>query len=244
MERIWDRFIPEGDRRIMQSAGYRNRTGFGDRPALVVIDVNLNFTGDRDEPVEEAIKRWPNDCGHSAWAALPHIRELVDCAHEIAMPVFFLTDDFRDDGWNMGSWLWKTSRSRDEADTARQINRRGSDVHPSLGMQPQDILLKKLKPSAFNGTPIRALLNLLRVDSLIVAGTSTSGCVRATVIDAFSENYRVAVAEDGCFDRVEISHAISLFDMDAKYADVLTASAIVAHLRSAPRATYDLPRGS
>jgi maleamate amidohydrolase len=64
------------------------------------------------------------------------------------------------------------------------------------------------------------------------------------VIDAFSENYRVVVAEDGCFDRVEISHAISLFDMDAKYADVLTVDAIVAHLRSAPRAKYDLPRVS
>ena len=65
------------------------------------------------------------------------------------------------------------------------------------------------------------------------SGTSTSGCVRATVIDAFSENYRVAVAEDGCFDRVEVSHAINLFDIDAKYADVLTVKDIVAHRTNA-----------
>jgi len=244
MERIWDRYLPESDRRVMSAAGYRNRMGFGERPALVVIDVNMNFTGDRDEPVEEAIKRWPNACGHAAWAALPKIGELVNCAHDIGMPVFFLTDDFRDDGWNLGSWLWKTARVGEEVNTARQANLRGSDIHPSLNMQPQDILLRKLKPSAFNGTPMRALLNLLEVDSLIVAGTSTSGCVRATVIDAFSENYRVAVAEDGCFDRIEVSHAISLFDMDAKYADVLTVSAIVGHLRSASPAKYELPRGS
>ncbi len=244
MSRIWDAYLPERDRKIMEAAGYRNRMGFGERPALIVIDVNINFTGDRREPIEEAIKRWPNACGEAAWDALPKIRSLVDSAHQNGLPVFFITDDFRDDGWNMGSWRWKIGRTGDEANTARAMNMRGSDIHPDLGMTPSDILLRKLKPSAFNGTPLRALLNLLKADTIIACGTSTSGCVRATVIDAFSDNYRVVVAGDGCFDRVEVSNAINLFDMDSKYADVLSAQEIVQHLNTAGPLKFDLPQGS
>lgn len=243
MARIWERYLPERDRRVMDLAGYRNPMGFGERPALIVIDVNINFTGDRREPIEESISRWPNSCGEAAWDALPHIRRLVDCAHRKGLPVFFVTDDFREDGWNMGSWRWKIGRTQDEASTARKMNLRGSDLHPDLGVEPSDIILRKLKPSAFNGTPLRALLNLLKADTLVVAGTTTSGCVRATVIDAFSENYRVVVAEEGCFDRVEVSHAMNLFDMDAKYADVLHTQAIVDHLDAMAPIKFDLPKG-
>jgi nicotinamidase-related amidase len=244
LARIWDAYLPERDRKIMTAAGYRNRMGFGERPALVVIDVTINFTGDRREPVEEAIKRWPNACGEAAWDALPKIRSLVDCAHRNGLPVFFLTDDFRADGWNMGSWRWKVGRTSDEAHTARAMNVNGSDIHPDLGVAAQDIVLRKLKPSAFHGTPLRALLTLLKADTVIACGTSTSGCVRATVIDAFSDNYRVVVAEDGCFDRVSVSNAINLFDMDSKYADVLSAAEIVQHLDAAGPVTFDLPSGA
>jgi maleamate amidohydrolase len=81
------------------------------------------------------------------------------------------------------------------------------------------------------------------VDSLIVCGVSTSGCVRTTVIDAFSRNYRVAVAVDGCFDRSEVSHAINLMDMEAKYADLASCDALVAHLETVSRGLFDLPEG-
>ena len=80
---------------------------------------------------------------------------------------------------------------------------------------PQDIVLKKQKPSGFFGTNLPSYLTLLGCDSVIVVGTTTSGCVRATVVDAFSLNYRVIVAEEGCFDRSEASHAVSLCDMHA-----------------------------
>lgn len=71
--RIWEKYLPQRDRDILSAAGYSQLMGFGERPALVVIDVNYNFTGDRPEPVEESIKRWPNSCGEMAWSALPHI---------------------------------------------------------------------------------------------------------------------------------------------------------------------------
>ena len=85
-------------------------------------------------------------------------------------------------------------------------------------------MVRKQKPSAFFGTPLQSYLNLLGADSLVVTGGTTSGCVRATVVDAFSANYRVAVVAEACFDRVQSSHALSLADMHAKYADVVSAS--------------------
>ncbi len=241
--RVWDKYMPDGDKALIELAGYRQPMGFGERPALIIVDANYNFTGDRDEPIELAVKRWPNACGSFAFAALPQLRRLVDCARSKGMPIFFTTDGFRDDGWNMGSWLWKTGRRSDEQSSARDSNLRGSDIHPDLDMRPTDVLIEKLKPSAFNGTSLRQLLTLLRADSVIVGGGTTSGCVRATVIDAFSDNYRVVVAEDGCFDRIQSSHAMNLFDMDAKYADVLAVREIVEFLSAQPPVSFALPSG-
>jgi maleamate amidohydrolase len=87
-------------------------------------------------------------------------------------------------------------------------------------------------------------LTLLGCDSVIVTGTTTSGCVRATVLDAFSLNYRIALAEEGCFDRSQASHAINLCDMNAKYADVVKTSEILAYLEGLPRGMFDLPKGA
>jgi nicotinamidase-related amidase len=95
----------------------------------------------------------------------------------------------------------------------------------------------------FHGTPLASFLTLLGADSLIVAGTTTSGCVRATVVDAFSDNYRVAVVEEACFDRSEASHAISLCDMDAKYADVVKLAEALAYIETLPKGLFELPRG-
>jgi maleamate amidohydrolase len=100
------------------------------------------------------------------------------------------------------------------------------DIAPSA----QDIVIYKHKPSAFSGTPLSGFLNDLGADSLLVTGTTTSGCVRASVIDAFSNNYRVAVVEEGCFDRSQASHAINLCDMHAKYADVVTTEDALSYV--------------
>ena len=87
-------------------------------------------------------------------------------------------------------------------------------------------------------------LTLLGCDSLIVTGTTTSGCVRATVLDAFSLNYRIALAEEGCFDRSQASHAINLCDMNAKYADVVKTSEVLAFLDGLESGMFELPKGS
>jgi nicotinamidase-related amidase len=95
---------------------------------------------------------------------------------------------------------------------------------------PGEPVIKKAKPSAFFGSPLASYLPPLGVDTIVVAGTTTSGCVRATVVDAFSLNYRVIVAVDAVFDRGELAHAANLFDMHAKYADVVAVSEIVDYI--------------
>src|SRR5205823_14741625 len=95
----------------------------------------------------------------------------------------------------------------------------------------------------FFGTNLASYLTLFGCDSVVVVGTTTSGCVRATVVDAFSLNYRVTLAQEGCFDRSEASHALSLCDMHAKYADVVPTAEILAYFDRLPAELFDLPTG-
>ena len=101
-----------------------------------------------------------------------------------------------------------------------------------------DLVIGKLKPSAFHGTPLRSHLTLLGADSLVICGTTTSGCVRASVIDAFSYNLKVSVIEECVFDRGQASHKINLFDMAMKYADVISLKETVDYIRGLPDNLY------
>jgi len=233
-KRIWDQFLTDRDKRVFAAGGFGALAGFGERPALLVIDVSYNFCGDRREPILESIKRFHNSCGEEAWDALPHIRKLIDKCHERRIPVIYTTGTTRSDGWDAGGWAWKNSRTDEDVSmpNADGFNRDGNDIMDEIAPAPQDIVIYKHKPSAFSGTPLVGFLNHLGADSLIVTGTTTSGCVRASVIDAFSYNIRVTVAEEGCFDRSQASHAINLCDMHAKYADVVSTADVLAFLDS------------
>lgn len=244
-ERVWDAFLTDRDKAVFEAAGYAQPAGFGERPAVVVIDVNYHFTGDRDEPILDSIKRWPNSCGEDAWVSLPHIKRLLSAARDKGLPVIYTTGGFRDDGWDRASWSWKNARTSEwEPDTeVRQSNLDGDAINHEIEPQPQDIVIKKLKPSAFHGTPLNSFLTNFKADSVLMVGTTTSGCVRASVIDAFSENYRVALVEEGCFDRSQASHAINLCDMNAKYADVVSTDETIEYIEALPDGLFDLPSG-
>src|SRR5919202_1020564 len=105
------------------------------------------------------------------------------------------------------------------------------DVLPEVAPVDGEVVLRKTAPSAFWGTPLMAELNRLDVDTLIVAGESTSGCVRASVVDAASYRFRVIVVEECVFDRHEAPHAINLFDMHQKYADVIPLDTALDYIR-------------
>lgn len=228
MERVWDKFLTERDREVFAASGYGTLAGYGARPALLIIDVNYGFCGDRPEAILESIKRWSNSCGAESWEAIKHIRLLADLFRTKRMPVIYTTGQVRQDNWDAGSWAWKNARSNESARQKTVID--PNMIVAELEPQPQDIVVHKQKPSGFFGSNLASYLNLLGCDSIIVTGTTTSGCVRATVIDAFSLNIRVTIAEEGCFDRSQASHALSLCDMHAKYADVIPVADVRRHI--------------
>lgn len=246
VERIWDKFLTERDKAVFEQGGWGALSGGGKKPALLVIDVNYAFCGEKSLPILDAVKGWRTSCGEEAWEALPHIRTLIDRCREKGIPVIYTTGTVREDGWDKGSWAWKTSRggedTPDGAPDARTTNRDGNDIMDEIAPAPQDIVIRKLKPSAFHGTPLASFLVNLGADSLIVTGTTTSGCVRASVLDAFSNNYRSVIVEEGCFDRSQASHAINLCDMQAKYADVVQMDAALDYIDTID-AEYNLPTG-
>jgi maleamate amidohydrolase len=242
-EAIWDRFLTERDKQVFAAGGFGARAGFGRRPALLIIDVNWAFCGEKPEPILQSIKRWRTSCGEEAWTALGYIRQLIDTSHAKGVPVIYTTGERRADNWDAGSWSWKSSRGGEAAGSVHPgID--GNDIVAPIAPGPRDIVIRKQKPSGFFGTNLAAYLTLLGADSVIVTGTTTSGCVRATVVDAFSLNYRVALAQEGCFDRSEASHAVSLCDMHAKYADVVPTAEVLAYLETLPSGLFELPAGA
>jgi maleamate amidohydrolase len=241
-EPIWNQFLTERDKEVFATSGYGARGGFGKRPALLIIDVNYAFCGEQSEPILESIKKWRNSCGEDAWVAIPYLKKLIDAARGKGLPVIYTTGIRREDNWDSGSWSWKNARNG-ERPQALGVNRDGNDIVDEIAPAPQDIVVLKQKPSGFFGTNMLSYLVLLGCDSVIVTGTTTSGCVRATVLDAFSNNFHVALAEEGCFDRSQASHAINLCDMNAKYADVVKTDEVLAYFSSLPAGLFELPKG-
>lgn len=247
-ERVWDKYVSDEDRAVFQASGFGALAEWGKRPALLVIDVNYAFCDEKATPILESIQKWRTSCGEHAWRAMPVLQTLIETCRGKGIPVIYTTGVQRSDRWDAGSWAWKGSRRKQqEAATARPVTsdgKDGNDIVAEIAPGPRDIVIHKQKPSGFAGTPLISYLQLLGCDSIIVAGTTTSGCVRATVLDAFSLNYRVTVVEDGCFDRFQVSHAINLCDMHAKYANVMPSEAVVAHLQELAQDMFDLPSGA
>lgn len=233
---IWDRYLTDQDRRVFEASGWGQREGFGKRPVVLVIDVNYNFAGDRPEPIEDSIVRWRNSCGAAGWEAAGRTTEVLHRARARGVPVIFSTGgDRRQDGWDSGRWRDKNSRRKDDLLGDKPD---GTTILPVLEPQPEDIIVRKSKPSVFFGSTLASYLVELGADSIIACGATTSGCVRATVVDAFSLNYRVALIEECTFDRGDASHAINLFDLDQKYADVVSKAEVIAYLDGLPEGLF------
>ncbi|MBI4594607.1 MAG: isochorismatase family protein [Candidatus Rokubacteria bacterium] len=229
MDRAWDRLIPESEMAVFRAAGYGRRGEWGRRPALLVVDVNYNFIGDRPEPILESIKRWRNSCGEIGWQAIPRIAELLQAARHAAVPVFYSTQGYRPTRLGAGSWAQKNARVLTDSEERQRM---GAEIVKEIAPLPDEVVIRKNKPSAFFGSPLVSHLVGLGIDTVVIAGTTTSGCVRATAVDAFSYDYRVVVVEDCVFDRSPTSHAITLFDLQAKYADVVPRAEVIPYFES------------
>ena len=153
-EPIWSEFLTQRDKAVFAASGYGARGGFGKRPALLIIDVNWAFCGDRPEPILESIKRWRNSCGEDAWKALPYIRSLIDKCHEKGVPVLYTTGVRREDNWESGSWGRKNSRNEEDRRTV-VTNLDGNEIVAPLAPASQDIASKSRQ--AFSAPTWRAI---------------------------------------------------------------------------------------
>ena len=231
----WDDILTARDKEVFALSGYGKRAGFGQRPAILVIDVNYNFVGDKPEPILDSVKRFRNSCGAEGWEGVHHIRELLNEARKKHLPTFYTTG--HDDRTNSVAFAVVRQRTAYHRNMSETWDK-GNEIVEEITPQPGDIVVRKQKPSAFFGTPLMSMLNEVHADSVLVTGTTTSGCVRASVIDAFSYNMKVSVVEECVFDRGQASHKINLFDMAMKYADVISLKETVDYIRGLPDNLY------
>lgn len=234
---VWDDVITETDRAVFEEAGWGRRAGYGERPAVMVIDVNYNFCGDRAEPILDSIKRWRYSCGPAAWErGIPAIRKILEAARRKRLPVVYTTNPRRADGFDLGVWTLKSTRAEDEVDV---MGHKGNEIVAEVAPREGDLFIEKRKPSAFFGTPLVSHLNMMGADSLILTGTTTSGCVRASAVDALSYDFRVTIPHEAVFDRGGASHKIALFDLHMKYVDVTDLADVLAYLEGLPAGLFD-----
>lgn len=207
----WREVFDAGDRAVLSKYARKRLPYAGSRPALVVIDVTEAFVG-RNVPVAQAQQDSRQACGERAWAALPRIGGLLEAFRRLGHPIAFTVPD-RAQQWVGGATRGSTS-SDEKRDTAFV-----EDIRP----RHDEITITKTKASIFFGTPLLSGLIRRGCDTIVLTGGATSGCVRASAVDGTSLGFEVLVAEDGCFDRTPLSHAVSLAEIDIKYGRVMSA---------------------
>src|SRR5688572_19936437 len=227
-QRVWDQYLTERDRAHLAMRPPRHR-GFGEKPALLLIDLYRWVFGDKPEAILEAIKKWPSSCGQDGWNALPHIQKLLAKSREAGIPIVHMTGL---DGAGVASRspLRESDLQANRDPEAQDRLRRRFDIIDEVEPLPGETVLRKASPSAFWGTPLMGHLNALHIDTIIACGESTSGCVRASVVDGCTYRFRMVVAEECVFDRHQATHAMNLFDMNQKYAEVLALQEVLDYL--------------
>lgn len=205
---------------IYERAGMDNRVGYGDSPALVVVDLQRAFT-DPESPI-----------GGDLDSVVERSNALLDAAHGAEVPVVFTRivtkhEDMRD----LGVWGEKVPSLE-----MLQADADCVELDPRLEVGPEDHVLDKRQASAFHETELDSMLTGLGVDTVVLAGATTSGCIRASAVDACSHGFRTIVPEAAVGDRAEEPHEANLFDIDAKYGDVRPVEEVTDYVRRAGKA--------
>ena len=222
-EKPWDSFLSDADRAVLARGRFQQRMGFGRKVAVVVIDAQKYMVGEEGHDAD-----WPSSCGAVGRTAAVQIGRVVDAAQAAGVPCFFSRFEIAADGSDMGVYR----RKRELLDSPHWClaGSVGAELIDALKPAPGDLVFVKKKPSGFHGTPLLGYLVERGVDTVVIVGGATSNCIRATVFDAASANLRAIVPAEAVFDRIPVSHAISLFDMDRQFADVLPVEEVLAQL--------------
>jgi maleamate amidohydrolase len=219
-EHCWKGIVPADILEVY--AQYKRETFVGPAPALLAIDLYECVYQGGSVPVLEAMKTNTSSCGVHAWTAIEPTKRLFAAARAAGLPVLYSTSDIRPNA--NPTKISATKRKRAAPEPAMY------QIRPEFKPEPQDVVIAKQRASAFYGTPLMAHLTQLGVQTVIVCGESTSGCVRASAVDAYSNGFHVVLVEECCFDRNPLSHAVNLFDMHHKYCDVMHIDEVVRHL--------------
>jgi maleamate amidohydrolase len=221
---LWEHLLDNETRGLL--ARRPERPMLGNRPALMAVDLyDLVYDGG-PRPVLELMEKYPASCGEYAWKALPGTVELYEAARAHDVPLVHVTYDTRPE--TNPKPMHPTNRRR------RQPDLNLYRLKAELTNRPGELVIYKKRASAFFGTPTCAFLNEMKIDSLIIVGESTSGCVRSSVVEAASYGFPVTVVADCVYDRHTLNHQVSLLDMHIKYATVVNLASALAAIRARP----------
>lgn len=230
----WEPYLSARDREHDRLWGKKELFGFGRKPALVLIDIYYSVLGLKREPIFESMKTWPSSTGLEGWAAVDRTAELLAFARETGVPVVHVKGLKTD----IAPWV---HRKRGPSKMSEAMQDKGMEIVAEVAPIPGEVVIEKTAPSGFQGTPLAFHLTALGVDTLIVCGETTSGCVRASVVDGATHRFRIGVVADCVFDRTEASHFMNLYDMHQKYADVVDLQMAKDYLRSVSGAAAAVP---
>ncbi len=201
-----------------QKAGFGGKLAFGKRPALLIVDVCRAYVDETS----------PLYAGLGAISALKNNIRLREQAHAVGVPVIFTAVEYHPSGKDGGLFFQKVPALKHFV--------RGHEMGaflPELTPADDDIVVTKQYPSAFFGTSLAAMLTTLGVDTVLITGYSTSGCVRASTLDALQNGFIPFVVEDACADRADGPHQSNLFDLQAKYAELVSTDEAIGLMAAA-----------
>jgi len=213
---------------FFRERGFGQRIGFGERPALLVIDMINAFTNPA-LPLGADLSR-----------EIEQIRHILNEARRVRIPIYFTTVKLEERDFQESIWARKMPLGfRTLLAGTPEV-----EVDPRLERRPEEPLIVKKYASCFFGTDLIARLNSQRIDTLIITGCTTSGCVRATAVDAISNGFRPIIPAEAVGDRVRPAHEQSLFDLNAKYADVVSVEEVLGYLKNFPSLAEGQARGT
>jgi nicotinamidase-related amidase len=218
--------VPDSDLAMYRKANFGRPIGWGRKVAIVVVDMTRAFVEDR----------FALGCARTGQAALRGIAQLLAVARPIGVPVCFTKMVPFRNRTEAGRWYDSCPGIFGHPDDPAAHE--SAEIPAELAPRADEVVIVKGKPSAFFGTPLHSMLTFHNVDTLIITGMVTSGCVRATVDDAFARDYRVIIPLECVADRAEVPHRVNLFDMEMISADVLPLAEVLKHLRRLDAAVY------
>jgi nicotinamidase-related amidase len=221
----WRDAVPAEEWDLYERAGFGRPAGLGRAPAVLVIDVQYRTVGDEPLPILESMQRYyRTSCGETGWRAVDAMGPVIAAARTAGVPVVY--------PHVAPKGALDAGRTGTKIPSLMEVADRGYAFVDEVAPHEDDLLIPKRHPSAFFGTALVSHLIDLGVDSVILMGCTTSGCVRCTAVDAFAYNFHCAVVEDAVYDRSPTSHAVNLFDLQAKYADVMPSADVIAYLEA------------